>query len=234
MPTVRHISIQLDTFGTRLFSNNNSYLIATTVDSKFHIYDLDKRAMLVSSSTHESEVVYVQLYRSEADPNWAAVSVTKEGVVRVFDLHKKVLKSLLICEEGSCYYLREETLLYGAGTKLRSVNIITKEYKEIISIADPIVSINEKTISTKNYHLNNYINSKGEIKVPEPSSFRLIEINGQPAHLSSTEKENRFNHKSKEYAVDICYDFIGSFAQGIPNGEEGDTQQIVLWGDKRG
>lgn len=234
VPTSRLPSISLDSRGYKLFSAGK-YLMIATVDNKFHLYDLDLHKLLVSSTVHDSAIEYVQLYKHEGDPNWSAVSVTKDGVARVFDLQKKLLKSVMICEQGRCFYLHEELLVYGSATKLLSVNILTKVYKEVLTLPDEIVSLTSKTMSTKNYHLNNYI-EKGQFKTPEQSQFRLVTVGDEQAKLSSTDKGNVLNYKENDYVIAAEFQFIGSFNRAVPSPDEEKpmTSIVALWGDRRG
>jgi hypothetical protein len=84
VPKSRLPSINLEKEAYKLF-HYDKYL---TIDCGeiFELYDM---------TTHT--IHYVQLYKKDAESSTLIVSATKDGVVRVYDMDKKVLKSIMIC-----------------------------------------------------------------------------------------------------------------------------------------
>jgi hypothetical protein len=95
VPKSRLPSINLEKEAYKLF-HYDKYL---TIDCGeiFELYDLTTHKMVLGSTVHESPIHYVQLYKKDAESSTLIVSATKDGVVRVYDMDKKVLKSIMIC-----------------------------------------------------------------------------------------------------------------------------------------
>jgi hypothetical protein len=89
VPKSRLPSINLEKEAYKLF-HYDKYL---TIDCG----EMTTHKMVLGSTVHESPIHYVQLYKKDAESSTLIVSATKDGVVRVYDMDKKVLKSIMIC-----------------------------------------------------------------------------------------------------------------------------------------
>lgn len=102
--------------------------------------------MELQSTEHESKIVFLEFIQKEKV--LFVVSATREGVVRVYDTGEKVLKGVIICEEAERYAVVGEKLLFSVGNKLNSVNIFTKEFRDVGTVGSPIVFLSPTTLST--------------------------------------------------------------------------------------